>query len=43
VEIGRIALQRGNARQRVRVGRLAEHKGQQAVFRGTLPIDLVDL
>ncbi len=41
-EIGRIALQRGNPRQRIGVGRLAEQQGQQAVFRGAQLIDLVD-
>ena len=41
-EIGPVALQRGDARQRVRVGRLAEQQRQQAVFRGAQLIDLVD-
>ena len=41
-EIGRIALQRRDALERVRVGRLAEQQRQQAVFRGAQLIDLVD-
>ena len=41
-EIGPIALQRGNALERLGVGRLAEQQRQQAVFRGTQLIDLVD-
>ena len=41
-EIGRVALQRGDPRQRVGVGRLAEQQRQQAVFRGAQLIDLVD-
>ena len=41
-EIGAIALQRCDALQRVRIGRLAEQQRQQAVFRGAQLIDLVD-
>ena len=41
-EIGRVALQRCNALERLRVGRLAEQQRQQAVFRGAQLIDLVD-
>ena len=41
-EIGSVALQRGHALERVGVRRLAEQQRQQAVFRGTQLIDLVD-
>ena len=41
-EIGSIALQRCNPLERIRVRRLAEQQGQQAVFRGAQLIDLVD-
>ena len=41
-EIGRVALQRGDAPERLGVGRLAEQQRQQAVFRGAQLIDLVD-
>ena len=41
-EIGPVALQRGDALERIRVGRLAEQQRQQAVFRGAQLIDLVD-
>ena len=42
-ELGRIALQRGNARERIGVGRLAEQHRQQAVLRRAQLIDFVDV
>ena len=41
-EIGSVALQRRDPLERIRVRRLAEQQGQQAVFRGAQLIDLVD-